>query len=147
MRPSFTSAIVTIFLAAAAGAGGMWIGARLLTPDSAGGQSLHAMVHEQLELTSEQDRLLHDVETSFAERRKTLDADMRAANAELAEAIRTSETAGPEVAAAVQHFHTAMGALQTETIEHVFAMRKVLTPEQRARFDDRIAQALTAGAE
>ena len=72
---------------------------------------------------------------------------MRKANAELAGAIRASETAGPEVEAAVHHFHDAMGALQTETIEHVFAMRKVLTPEQRKRFDDKIAQALTSDAE
>ena len=41
----------------------------------------------------------------------------------------------------------AMGALQTETIEHVFAMRKVLTSDQRKRFDDKIGQALTADAE
>jgi Spy/CpxP family protein refolding chaperone len=40
-----------------------------------------------------------------------------------------------------------MGALQTETIEHVFAMRQVLTPQQRARFDDKIAQALTSSSE
>jgi Spy/CpxP family protein refolding chaperone len=40
-----------------------------------------------------------------------------------------------------------MGALQTETINHVFAMRKVLTPDQRKQFDDKIGQALTANAE
>ena len=46
----------------------------------------------------------------------------------------------------MHHFHDAMGALQTETIAHVFAMRKVLTPEQRKQFDDRIGEALTADA-
>jgi hypothetical protein len=69
---------------------------------------------------------------------------MRAANAELAQAIRSSEAMGPDVEAAVRHFHAAMGTLQTETIEHVFAMRRILAPEQRARFDELVAEALTS---
>ena len=69
---------------------------------------------------------------------------MRAANAELAAAIREEHVYGPRVTAAVERFHHAMGALQTETLRHVFAMRAVLTPEQQARFDDVVAQALIA---
>jgi hypothetical protein len=96
---------------------------------------------------ADQENQLHDIERTFADRRQALEGEMRKANAELAAAIRASDTAGPDVEAAVHHFHDAMGALQTETIEHVFAMRKVLTPEQRRRFDDKIAQALTSDAE
>lgn len=147
MQLSLRSALVTIALAGIAGAGGMWLGGRFLHNDSGGAHSLHAMVHDELDLTAEQERQLKDVEASFAVRRDALEGEMRKANAELATAIRASETAGPEVAAAVQHFHAAMGDLQTETIEHVFAMRKVLTLEQRARFDDKISQALTTDAE
>lgn len=147
MQLPIKSALVTIALAALAGAGGVWLGGRLLHNDAGGAHSLHAMVHEQLTLSAAQDRQLASIESGFAERRQALEDEMRKANTELAVAIRASETAGPEVAAAVQHFHAAMGALQTETIEHVFAMRKVLTPEQRARFDDKISQALTSNAE
>jgi Spy/CpxP family protein refolding chaperone len=105
------------------------------------------MVHQELQLSPDQDRQIETLESAFAGRRKALEDEMRKANAELAAAIRASDVAGPEVAAAVHHFHEAMGALQTETIEHVFAMRKVLTQQQRARFDDKIAQALTSNAE
>jgi Spy/CpxP family protein refolding chaperone len=105
------------------------------------------MVHETLKLSSEQDAALHEIETAFAARRQALESEMRKANAELAAAIRGSETAGAEVEAAVHRLHDAMGALQTATIDHVFAMRKVLTPEQRAAFDARIEQALTADAQ
>ena len=49
-----------------------------------------------------------------------------------------------QVTAAVDHFHSAMGELQKATIEHVFAMRAVLTPEQAARFDRTVVDALTA---
>jgi len=146
VRVSIRSAIVTIVLAFAAGIGGMWLGHQLLAAPSHD-QSLHAMVHEELSLTPEQNRLLDTLEADFAARRQTVEGEMRKANVELAAAIRTSEIAGPTVEAAVRHFHSAMGALQTETIAHVFAMRKVLTPDQRKRFDDRIGEALTADAE
>ena len=147
MNISIKSALITIILAAAAGTVGVWLGGQLLAKGRAAGNSLHAMVHEELSLSSDQENQLHDIERSFTDRRQALEGEMRKANAELAAAIRASETAGPEVEAAVHHFHDAMGALQTETIEHVFAMRKVLTPEQRKRFDDKIAQALTSDAE
>ena len=37
----------------------------------------------------------------------------------------------------------AMGALQKESIQHVIAMRAVLTPQQAARFDDTVVKNLT----
>ena len=76
-------------------------------------------------------------------RRKAREADLRAANAALAAAIQARHTYSPEVQAAVERFHHTMGELQKETILHVLDMRKVLTPAQAARFDQRIAQALT----
>jgi Spy/CpxP family protein refolding chaperone len=105
------------------------------------------MVHHELKLSADQEHALDALEATFANRRASLEAEMRKANAELAAAIRSSDSAGPAVEAAVHHVHTAMGALQTETIEHVFAMRQVLTPEQRNAFDQKIGQALTSGAE
>ena len=143
MKVSVPSAIITVVLAFVAGIGGMWLGHQVLAAPSHD-QSLHAMVHNQLSLTPEQERALDALEADFASRRQALEAEMREANAELAAAIQASETAGPAVEAAVHHFHDAMGALQTETIAHVFAMRKVLTLEQRRQFDDRIGEALTA---
>ena len=146
MKVSVRSALVTVVLAFAAGIGGMWLGHQFLTAP-AHDHSLHAMVHEELSLTADQERNLQALEAAFATRQKALEGEMRKANTELAAAIRASETAGPAVEAAVHHFHDAMGTLQAETIEHVFAMRKVLTPDQRKRFDDKIGQALTADAE
>ena len=68
---------------------------------------------------------------------------MRSANAELAGAIQTERGYGPKVTAAVDHFHAAMGQLQKETIEHVFAMWAVLTPPQAAKLDRTVVKALT----
>ncbi|WP_306414878.1 Spy/CpxP family protein refolding chaperone [Brevundimonas aurantiaca] len=104
--------------------------------------SLHDIVHHDLKLSPDQLTRIEAVEARFAARRPALEADVRAANLELARAIEQSDGDGPPVQAAVDHFHVAMGALQKETIAHVFEMRSVLTPAQAEVFDDRIVAAL-----
>lgn len=137
---------LSIIVAAVAGVAGGWIGARYVNPGSAEERSLHALVHDDLDLTAEQARRLDGIENRFAVRRQLLEAELRQANAELATAVRTSHRYGPEVQAAVNHFHSTMGTLQSETMLHVFEMRSVLTPEQAEMFDRRIADALTQDA-
>jgi hypothetical protein len=73
-----------------------------------------------------------------------LEAELRADNAWLAQAIRSEHGYGPQVSAAVDRSHQAMGALQKETLEHIFAMRAVLRPDQTVKFDDAVVKALTA---
>ena len=136
---------LTLVLAALAGAGGAWIGARYAAPAS-DPPSLHAFVHEELDLTADQERRLELLEQDFSVRRRAREAELRAANAQLAAAIQARHQYSPEVQAAVERFHHAMGELQKETILHVLAMRTVLTPGQAAKFDRRIAEALTEQA-
>jgi uncharacterized protein (DUF1786 family) len=70
---------------------------------------------------------------------------MRRDNALLAAAIRAEHGYGPQVSAAVDRSHHAMGELQKETLRHVFAMRNTLRPDQAKRFEEAIASALTNG--
>ena len=76
-------------------------------------------------------------------KRQVLEAEVRAANRELAAAIASSGGDTPEVQAAVDHFHVAMGDLQKATIAHVFEMRAVLNPEQARVFDAAVVSALS----
>ena len=69
---------------------------------------------------------------------------MRADNAALAAAIDREHANGPTVAAAVDRTHHTMGALQKATLAHVFAMRRLMRPDQTAAFDRIVLQALTA---
>ena len=101
------------------------------------------MVHKDLRLSPDQKQRIEAEESKFGARRKALEQEMRAANRELASAIQESHRDSPKVQAAVDRIHHSMGALQKETIAHVFAMRAVLTPEQAQKFDAEVVEALT----
>ena len=142
MMRGWRAIVVTAVLAALASGVGTWISASWVLARREP-PSLHDIVHHDLKLSANQLTRIEVVEARFAARRPALEADVRAANVELARAIEQSDGDSPMVQAAVDHFHVAMGALQKETIAHVFEMRLVLTPEQAAVFDDRIVTALT----
>ncbi|ANP48068.1 hypothetical protein ATE48_12910 [Candidatus Viadribacter manganicus] len=135
---------MTAAVAFAAGVGGVWVGMTGMHALHHARPGLHDVVHERLDLTQEQIERIEIIESEFATRRRAQEAEMQAANAELAAAIREEHGYGPRVTAAVARFHHAMGELQSETIRHVFAMREVLTAEQQAIFDTTVVDALTA---
>ncbi len=141
MKLSWQGLIVTAFVAFAAGLGGVWVGLHAFHQSTPG---LHDIVHERLDLTEEQLGRIETIEADFATRRQALELEMRAANADLAAAIRAEHGYGPGVTAAIERFHHAMGELQSETIRHVFAMREVLTQDQQAIFDATVVESLTA---
>jgi Heavy-metal resistance len=141
MKLSWQGLIVTAFVAFAAGLGGVWVGMHAFHQSTPG---LHDIVHERLDLTAEQLGRIETIEADFATRRQALELEMRAANADLAAAIRAEHGYGPGVTAAIERFHHAMGELQSETIRHVFAMREVLTQDQQAIFDATVVESLTA---
>ena len=142
MMRGWRAIALTALLAALAGGAGTWISASWVLSNRAP-PSLHEIVHDDLTLTPDQLDRIEAIEARFAARRPGLEADIRSANLELARAIEQSDVDGPKVQAAVDHIHDAMGALQKETITHVFEMRSVLTPDQAKVFDDRIVSALT----
>ncbi len=108
------------------------------------GSGLHELLHHKLDLDPGQQARLEKLEQNFAVRRQALELELRADNARLAEAIEAEHGEGPRVAAAVDASHHAMGELQKATLAHIFAMRQILRPDQAARFDKAVVQALTA---
>lgn len=141
MMRGWRAIALTAILAALASGAGTWLSASWVLGRREP-PSLHDIVHHDLKLSRDQLIRIEAVETRFSTRRPALEADVRAANLELARAIEQSDGDSPQVQAAVDHFHVAMGALQKETIAHVFEMRSLLTPAQADVFDDRIVAAL-----
>lgn len=131
------------FIAALAG---VMLGRTLSEQPRESESALHALLHQQITLSPKQQAQVDAIEARFKVRRETSEAAMRAANAQLAEAIQREHGYGPEVANAINHSHDVMGELQKETLEHLFAMRAVLTPEQAMAFDATVTKALTASA-
>lgn len=145
MSAGWRSIAITAALAALASGAGTWASTAWMMKQHEA-PSLHSIVHDQLDLTADQETRLEAIEARFASRRGALEADVRAANRELADAIAVSEGDSPQVQAAVDHFHAAMGDLQKATIAHVFEMRSVLTPEQAQVFDRQVVGALLQDA-
>lgn len=104
---------------------------------------VHALLHQRLTLDAAQERRIDELEAAFAKRREALEAEMRADNQRLADAIAAEHGYGPRVGEAVDRSHHVMGELQKETLRHIFAMRGVLRPDQAAQFDAAIVKALT----
>lgn len=90
----------------------------------------HQWLHRELKLTDAQEKALGPIEQSFGEKQRLLAEALRDANRQLARTIAEEKAYTPRVTAAVEHVHHSMGELQKASIEHVFAMRAVLTAEQ-----------------
>ncbi|MEZ0497045.1 periplasmic heavy metal sensor [Sphingomonas sp. IW22] len=133
----------TALVAVVAFLAGVFVGRVIIPARHSQPSELHALLHHDLKLDANQEARLQQLERDFAERRKSLEAELRADNARLAAAIEAEHANGPKVAAAVDASHRAMGELQKATLAHVFAMRQLLRPDQRAAFDRAVTKSLT----
>ncbi len=138
--------LVTLLVAFLAALAGVVAGRALTRPAPSSETALHTLLYDELELDAAQKARLDALNRAFAARKAALEKEMRADNVALAEAIRRDRAYGPAVAGAVDRIHHVMGMVQKETIEHVFAMRAILKPDQIARYDAAVEQALTAPA-
>ena len=102
----------------------------------------HRWLHNELQLTSEQQKRLGPIEVKFVERERKLAEKLRLAKVDLAHAMAEDKAYTSRVAAEVEKVHRCMGDLQKASIEHVFEMRAVLTPAQADRLLDLAQQAL-----
>jgi nickel and cobalt resistance protein CnrR len=135
---------LTIMLAFAAAIGGVFIGRAWIAPPPPVESELHQLLHDDLKLDADQTRKIEAIERQYALRRQALELELRSDNTRLASAIEVEHGYGPQVAVAVDASHKAMGEMQKVTLEHIFAMRSVLRPDQAARFDASVVKALTA---
>ena len=133
-------AIIACFLAAV---GGVFVGRALFPAPAPPGAELHEVLHHHLNLDAGQQARLELLEQHFAVQRHALELQLRADNAQLAEAMEAEHGNGPRVTAAVDHSHAVLGQLQKATLAHIFAMRQLLRPDQTAPFDRAVVKALT----
>ena len=129
--------IFLTFLAVAASLGTRWLlpvgcemcrGAGFMNPH--GASDAHHWVHQQLNLSAGQEKALQPAEEEYARRVEELLEEIRQANRDLGSAILEEKSNTPRVKAAMVKVNDAQKKLQALTLEHVFAMREILTPDQ-----------------
>ena len=102
----------------------------------------HDWLHNELQLTAEQKKTLEPIETRFHEDYERANTQLQEANRELARTLGQTKIFSPEVSAAIEKVHHRMGELQKLSIQHLFEMKAVLTPEQNDRLLHYAQQAL-----
>lgn len=132
--------IVAAFLAAVAG---VLVGRSLFTPAPPIENRFHTLIHHELDLDAGQTARIEVLERRFARQQAQYEREMQDDNHRLAAAIQSEKGYGPAVGEAVDRSHHAMGMLQKATLQHLFAMRAVLRPDQARRFDQAMVDALT----
>jgi nickel and cobalt resistance protein CnrR len=93
----------------------------------------HQWLHRELRLTPAQEKALVPIEERFTHQQRELAKRLLEANQELGRVIAQEKEYNGAVDAAVEAVHRRMGDLQKASIEHVFEMRSVLSPEQGER--------------
>jgi len=142
-RTRFLLGVLACFIAAIIG---VFVGRALIPARARPGSELHDVLHHKLALDANQEARLEVLEQRFAVQRRAFELELRANNAQLAEAIEAEHGNGPRVAAAVDQSHAVMGELQKATLAHIFAMRQLLRPNQTGQFDQAVVKALTDDA-
>jgi Spy/CpxP family protein refolding chaperone len=121
-------AVVTIVLAAATA----FVVSRNTGTQASGGseKDFHHWMHEQLQLTEAQHEALEPLEQAFEVRNAKLRSEMDEAGHELAGAVRKGDSDSPEIRAALVRLNAAQAELQHVMLEHFFAMKEHLDPDQ-----------------
>lgn len=119
-----------LVLVAVVAATACWTTSHLLVQQAPRPNDFHHWLHTQLGITADQDKALDQEEEHFAAQRKELVATIRKDNAELAAAMAQDRECSSRVQAAVEKIHHAQSALEEATLEHIFAMKPILSAEQ-----------------
>jgi Spy/CpxP family protein refolding chaperone len=123
--------------------GACFVTLRFFVPIRSDSVTTHEWIHEQLNLTAGQEKALEPIEEQFQHRKRELLGQIRSANKELAQAIKEDQAYSLRVSAAIGKIHRAQGELQEATLQHVFSMKAMLTPDQYKKLLDLSAAALT----
>lgn len=142
MSPMVRTAALIIVLTLLGAMLGGWAGVRYGLHEARAPQQLDELLHQRLHLSPAQEQELSALETDFAQRRREYETQMRAANQDIGRAITVRHHYDSEAQAAIDRLHRAMMELQDATVEHVLAMRALLTPDQMQQFDRTVNQAL-----
>ena len=142
MTEAYRRLALTLLLVVVAAIGGAWIGGRLFSPAPPTHSEFHQELYRTLDLTTEQYAALEALKETKNQEEALHHEALRQANHKLANLLEHEDAYNENVEAAIEEIHTQMNSLQVLTIQHLYAMRDTLTPEQQAEFDQLVAGTL-----
>lgn len=105
-------------------------------------EASHQHFHEKLKFTPKQLDKLIPIEEKYSKQKTLYEGRARQATIELADILRKEKAYTPEVQAAVEKVHIAMGHILEVTLIHFFDMREILDEEQAQILDDYVTEEL-----
>ncbi|MDP9082195.1 MAG: periplasmic heavy metal sensor [Pseudomonadota bacterium] len=141
MSGSRTTVLIILLTLLGATVGG-WGGVRYGLRQVRAAPQLDQLLHEELHLSRAQDRQLAALEARFAAEREHFEGEMQVANRDIAAAITVRHVYDDPAREAIDRLHHAMIGLQQATVQHVIAMRALLSATQVDQFDHTVNQAL-----
>lgn len=139
---SYQKEIFYFIVIALAGFGAFYACGHFFKPPHHNQIDAHIWLHEQIAITVEQDQKLSEIEKKFSGKQRVLREKIYVGNLGLAAAMLEEKTFSERVTAAVERIHHAQGELQKATIEHIFDMQPVLTPQQAEKLNKLAVDAL-----
>jgi len=103
----------------------------------------HQWLHQELNLSAQQDAQLHPIEENFTQKQRVIEQTIQKAQQALAIAIDQDGHYSERVKKASADIHTAQGTLQEATLIHLFEMHQVLDEKQRKKLNALTTHALT----
>lgn len=141
MSASRISVVIVVLTLLTAMIGG-WAGVEYGLRQEHAPQQLDELLHTELHLSAAQNKKLETLESDFAAKRAQFEGDMGMANRDIARAITVRHRYDEDAQAAIDRLHRAMIGLQQATVQHVIAMRALLSNDQVDLFDRTVNQAL-----
>lgn len=126
---------------------GVWIGQQTtLTSDYGNSGNMHALFHEQLNVSDAQEAKIVDIEKEFERLQILYNGQMKTANLELAQAIKAGGYESPDIEGIVHKIHKAMGSLQALSLTHLADVEEILDPEQNQKLREMVIEQLYRNA-
>ena len=108
--------------------------------------NFHDYLHQQLSTDGKQAQKLAPLEKQYIQQRRALEQDIQQANIQLVQAMQQHTSYDLAIQQAITMIHELQGRLQQLTIQHVYDVRALLTPEQAKALDQFVATAITSGS-
>ena len=93
-------------------------------------EDFHQWMHRRLLITPAQEEALAPHERIFEKERLRLRGEIATAGRALADAVREGNPGSPEIEGALTRLNALQAELQRATLEHFFAMKEHLDPDQ-----------------